>query len=334
MEVPSVTGSAADAPLLIKYEDFTTAMLAALDTGGGDLRFSSDAAGATQLACEVVTFTKATGDIVWVNVPSVSTGAIIRVWGDKTGESQPAIGVAFGRNAVWSDYAMVDHGGLFIDSSGNVGSVADIGTVDATLTNDFGGGGYGQTDASNRIDYTSVPNVQVPFTLQHLYNRQNNNVQSRSLGIGNTSTTTNYSHLQPTDTGLSSENNGTNDGISTAINTNAWYSLHGVVGSSTVEAFVNGVSDGATTGSVSMPTTTNIFRVGASADKTPFGATEGYVSELRIRNGILTPAHVLIESGNLLAAGAWWTATDGGGGGGGGGGFVAAWAQGSNVILH
>ena len=48
--------------------------------GGGDVRFSSDAAGTTQLPCEVVSFvTNATAGSrkcqVWVKIPSVSYNA-------------------------------------------------------------------------------------------------------------------------------------------------------------------------------------------------------------------------------------------------------------------
>ena len=44
-------------------------------------------------------------DVVWVSTDglSVATGLTIYVWGDNTGASQPAVGAAFGRNAVWVD---------------------------------------------------------------------------------------------------------------------------------------------------------------------------------------------------------------------------------------
>ena len=141
LTAPSVTGSASDLPTLVKYEDFTSTMLASLDSGGGDLRFSSDEAGTTQLACEVVTFTKATGDVVWVKVPSVATGALIYVWGNNTGATQPAVGAAFGRNAVWVDYEAVIHAnetgtaGVFADSTGNgYGTTLTTGSSLSTIT--------------------------------------------------------------------------------------------------------------------------------------------------------------------------------------------------------
>jgi hypothetical protein len=102
IEAPTLTGAATGVPLLVKPNtEFTAAMLLNLDVGGGDLRFSSDAAGLNQLPCEVVDGL----DVVWVKptAVSISTGATLYVWGDNTGASQPAVGAAFGRDAVWVD---------------------------------------------------------------------------------------------------------------------------------------------------------------------------------------------------------------------------------------
>lgn len=109
--------------------------------GGGDVRFSSDSAGAAQLACEIVEFVTdpnpANGSaIIWVKVPSLSASVdtTIYVWYSKTGESQPAITDPFGRNAVWAGYGAALHlrliGGEYIDSAGNIpaGSIT-AGTV-------------------------------------------------------------------------------------------------------------------------------------------------------------------------------------------------------------
>jgi len=84
--------------------------------GGGDIRFSSDEDGATQLPCEVVSFVTnndpANGTAeIWVKVASVSSSAdtSIYVWYNKSGETQPASDATYGSEAVWSDYAGVWH---------------------------------------------------------------------------------------------------------------------------------------------------------------------------------------------------------------------------------
>lgn len=86
-------------------------------SGGGDIRFSSDSAGNTQLACEIVTFTidndPANGVAeIWVKVPSVASGTntTLYVWYNKSGETQPAIDSAYGSENVWdSDFKIVQH---------------------------------------------------------------------------------------------------------------------------------------------------------------------------------------------------------------------------------
>ena len=85
--------------------------------GGGDVRFSSDEAGNTQLACEIESFITdndpANGKAaLWVRVPSLSgsTNTTIYIWYNKSGESQPAEDNAYGKENVWdSNFMMVQH---------------------------------------------------------------------------------------------------------------------------------------------------------------------------------------------------------------------------------
>jgi len=83
--------------------------------GGGDIRFSSDEAGNTQLACEVVSFSLDDADNeaeIWVKIPSVAseTNTTFYIWYDKTGETQLAIDATYGAENVWdSAFKMVQH---------------------------------------------------------------------------------------------------------------------------------------------------------------------------------------------------------------------------------
>ena len=74
---------------------------------GGDIRFSSDQSGGTQLSLEIVTFTKGTPDCeMYVKIPSMSSSVDtdIWVWWDTVDtESQPASAGAYGAYDVWSD---------------------------------------------------------------------------------------------------------------------------------------------------------------------------------------------------------------------------------------
>lgn len=122
IDYTKIPGSLTDFPVLLTKDTLPSEMFDADGSypalnGGGDIRFSSDSAGATQLACEIVSFVTdnnpANGSAeIWVKVPSVSSSAntVIYVWYNKAGESQPAVTDTYGRNNVWdSNFKMVQH---------------------------------------------------------------------------------------------------------------------------------------------------------------------------------------------------------------------------------
>ncbi len=96
--------------------------------GGGDLRASSDEAGSTQISLHVVSFVTnndpslGTAEL-HVKVPSVAsaTDTKIYLWSEKAGETQPAVGAAFGRNSVWAlaEVAVLMEDSVPVDSTGN-----------------------------------------------------------------------------------------------------------------------------------------------------------------------------------------------------------------------
>ena len=76
--------------------------------GGGDIRFSSDEAGTTQIPCDIRYWTtnntpaSATCEVA-VKVPAVSSSAdtTIYLWWGKSGETQPAVGDTYGQYAAY-----------------------------------------------------------------------------------------------------------------------------------------------------------------------------------------------------------------------------------------
>jgi len=98
--------------------------------GGGDVRFSTDAAGTTRLPCEIVKCVTNNNPAlalaeIHVKLPSISSAANtdFYLWYGKAAETQPAVSDAYGRNATWSRYKLVYHcpetsGGDCFDSHG------------------------------------------------------------------------------------------------------------------------------------------------------------------------------------------------------------------------
>lgn len=89
----------------------------AAQSDGGDIRFSSDLAGTSQLACEIVVWTQnATSSAavaeIWVPVSVLTASDVtIYVWYNAGGGlSQPAANASFGSQAVWdANYCAVYH---------------------------------------------------------------------------------------------------------------------------------------------------------------------------------------------------------------------------------
>ena len=141
--------------------------------GGGDIRFSSDNAGSTQLSCEVVTFitdnNPANGVAeIWVKVPSISSSSntTIYVWYNKSGESQPAIDATYGAESVWdSNFVMVQH--LNEDPSGSSPQMIDSTSNDkdgisngTMLTEDLVAAQIGKgLDLDGNDDYINIPQI-------------------------------------------------------------------------------------------------------------------------------------------------------------------------------
>ena len=100
-------------------------------SGGGDIRFSSNYDGGTQLACEVVTFITdndpANGKAeIWVKVPSISSSVntVIYIWYKKVDETQPVSNGTYGSESVWdSHFKIVQH--MNEDPSGSAPQMID-----------------------------------------------------------------------------------------------------------------------------------------------------------------------------------------------------------------
>lgn len=154
-----VTADCTDFPVLVTKDTLPSEIFDADGSypalnGGGDIRFSSNSDGSTQLACEIEQFVTdnnpANGkSAVWTKrTLSSAANTSIWIWYNKAGESQPAEGAAYGKHAVWnSDFKLVQHmnqdpsgsAPQMIDSTSNsndgtsVGSMTSADLVDAKI---------------------------------------------------------------------------------------------------------------------------------------------------------------------------------------------------------
>lgn len=276
--------------------------------GGGDLRVSSDEAGSTQLSLEVVSFVTNNNPAVgtaelWVKIPSVAsaTDTVIWLWWEKSGETQPAVDAAFGRNSVWPDYEIVMHlSDGITDATGNH-TATDTGTAAAT-------GAFGLSNTARRGDSTGndkiviagLTTINEPFTIQ-AWGFIELNDNSRIVCVGDASETDQQVNLRTDFTeslGASFiAQAGTSDIIDTANHQgqNTWRLYHGVLtADDDRELFVNGGSEG--TSSVSKTITgLDAFALFVTADLTPFGEQPLRVDEARLRLSALSADWITAE---------------------------------------
>jgi hypothetical protein len=307
-------------------------MLASLDVGGGDLRFSSDEAGTTQLACEIVDGL----DVVWVSTDglSVATGLTIYVWGDNTGASQPATGAAFGRDAVWVDYRAIYHlsetantaAGGYLDSTGNGydGTGVNMSEANRTLPSGLIGSGFNGTDESITIPLSVFPTTAQPdYTVMCFAQPDILSVDSRVFMLGNTSNDDDVivTWMDAGGTGDGWALNTKNSGVNLTLGDNdnnaqagRWDFITNKFTSTQAFIRVNGsqTASGSLGGSA----------VGRTIDEAHIGKLvggsttymNGGISELRLALETLGDDELDIIYDNQSTTGSWWVASDVAGG--------------------
>lgn len=148
-----------DFPVYVNLADLPSAFWSLVADGGGDIRCFKDD-GTTELAREVVSCVQAsdTGEmyVKYTGTLSSTVDTVIRIYADGV-SSEPAVGATYGRNAVWSDYRLVSHGGT-LDSSGNV-TVTKAGNFIETTSNTKIGLKAYATDTGNTGSQMTIGSV-------------------------------------------------------------------------------------------------------------------------------------------------------------------------------
>jgi hypothetical protein len=231
------TGDLSNFPVLLTESNFLTDAFDNTDNGGGDLRFSSDVDGTTQLACEVVKWDNGVTDKaeVWVKVPTLDGDAdtVIYVWYGNTGQTQPAVSTTYGRNSVWSNgYQGVYHlEGNYNDSTGQ--NDLAPGNAPGTLAASKIGAGYNfEFDTSDYVTNASPTNmVRNNSTIQAWY-RPESTSEHHFMGLNAGNVANGYGLVNNSGTGRFSFYNRSGDEcFGTTMSTGTWYFMVGVMDS-------------------------------------------------------------------------------------------------------
>jgi len=350
--LPTITGSHTDLPVVLKNADFPSASIGsgvdAIDNGGGNLRAYTDSTKGIQLPIDVVKFVTGVSPsvVVWVKVPTAATSNTIYLEADSVSSTQPAIGAAFGRNAVWSGYEAVLHlresgngtAGEFVDSTGNGhdGQLTTGSSISTTSSSHPFGDVWPDFTQDHVITLANSTNLidNTAFSMS-VYCNVDFSINSVGLfGNRNNADDTNWAGFQASERlftkGSTVENladNGARPTLTTLLVT-------GTQDTSALRLYsdsTNIASDTTITSGESISSTQN-FRIGTYFDNSFARRLNGRVCEARVRRSVLSGDWIATENDNQSSIGAWGTvgawkeATPSA--------FQAAWAHYRNIIIQ
>ena len=293
----------------------------AMYLGGADVRFSSDQAGTTQLAHEIVKWDTENEEVeVWVKMPTLQYDAddTIYLWGDNATATPQARDLAdYGSEAVWSNgYQGVWHfQGNGIDATSNENHLT-IYNSPSFVDGKFGGGGGVDFENSGGEDQyaaiaegshtglyqsgaqtwtcwykpESLVNWQHPMAFYEAATGINNRMYTGSVG--------NHSiNLQGiTDTG---------EGVNSALSTGTWTRLVLQYDGSYLSAWADSTeSSDASTGTVTDPSSD--FAVGRQGEDDG-NYVDGVMDEVRISSIARTDGWIVTEYNNENSPSTFWT---------------------------
>ena len=311
-------------PLVIKTADFPAAALDgtanAILNGGGNLRAYTDSSKATRLPLDIVTLVSSGSPdaLVHARIDTAESAATIYFETHESETTQPAVGAAFGRNAVWADYEAVLHlsetgdgtAGEYIDSSGNGhdGQLTSGTSPPAAITTNhpFGGtwSGFGNSHAITLAN-TAAMITGGDFNFSIFYNVTLLN-NAKGLFGNRFGSSSDYAQMK-----LNGQVrvNGAGDVTvgGTQATADVTNKMQADVGAGGIEYFQNGASKN--TGSGQTLTTDDDFRIGTYYDASSERFINGNACEARIRKSKLGATWVAVEYANQIGNGDWATSS-------------------------
>lgn len=323
IDYTKVGASLTDFPVLITKDMLPSEMFDADGAypalnGGGDIRFSSDSAGATQLACQIVSFVTdnnpANGSAeIWVKVPSVSSSAntVIYVWYNKSGESQPARTDTYGSDNVWNSnykgvYHMNETSGNALDSTSLQNDLTDNNTV-GTATGKIGKGRdfiSANTEYFNR-DNDTDHGFSNNFSVQAIVNFDALNsyewIVEKSVD-GSPTASMNYRLFKDNANKIAWGDDGSTDILSaSAVSNSTFYIVHGIKSSSTgLRLYVNGSlsNNNASRTTSRTPDSSADLQVGRRNYTGSNLPMNGVIDEVRLVGAVLSDGWISTEYNN------------------------------------
>ena len=304
-----------DFPVLVDLSDLPAGFWSIVANGGGDIRvFKSD--GTTELAREVVSCDTATdtGEL-WVKYAgtlSSSMDTTIQIHADGV-SSDYAVTATYGRNAVWSDYAVVMHLTDLTDSTGNTSPTVRQTATPASVTAQIGGA-YSFNGSDSAIDVVlPAPVTSYTSSLQAWGKTRAGTTSTPLIAMADKDRTDEQYRLQARDIGraviYSVFNDASSDTTPAVATDELWHLQAGVTSSNSRRDYVK---DGVFLGnSTDDATVVGVDRVtlGTTADSTPYGYWDGWIDEARLMWSVPATSQLETEYNNQSSPDTFYTVT-------------------------
>ena len=260
-----VSGSSnlTDYPIMIDEDIFDAEIFSNTKSDGGDIRASSDAAGSTELAVDVVRWdTSGQTGVIFVKIPTLSynSDTDIYIWYDNSGASMPADSDTYGRNNVWvSTYKGVWHlqeavnttAGGYEDSTSNGQDMTGVSMALTEVNGKFGKAQDfdGTADYIKRTSANAISTATTNMTVSAWINTDVDSSAYTILGTSDEALDTKYWRLLTFDQSsthrfqVNAENAGGARriaGTTTEISTGTWYYVHLTSDGTNYKLYVNG----------------------------------------------------------------------------------------------
>lgn len=287
---------------------------------GGDIRVTKSD-GTTELAREVVAIdtTAKTGElhVKFSGTLSSSSDTTIRIYYNGT-DTEPAVTATYGRNAVWSDYALVCHNED--DPSGSAPQMTDsTGNNDGTSTGSMASGDLvaGQMEqgidfdgTDDLIDHGSGSDFDITGDISIQRWAYHHSVSGDGHRIGKTAAwligiRSNKLEILVWSTAVNVNNRNASGG--TTLSTNTWYKEDGVYDGSNLITYIDGSQDRSGSDTGSLATNSNSFVQGDASGGAKF---DGVMDEIRIRASALSANWLSTEYNNQNSASTFYSTSD------------------------
>ena len=321
LEIPSITGTANNTPVMFKYNEFDAGTVAKLRSDGGDLRISTTTNLLnSRLALHIDSGSFATSDIKgFVKLSTVETGLILYVWGNKPAATQPANTAQFGRDETYSNelryWGLNEQPSAIEDYTGNSSGYTSVltGITSATVAGNVGLNFNSQT-VQRYIDFGSIAGLGKNITLQTaVYTGVGGNA-ARTIFSSKDAAEVNCQIIFFNNRIYATHRNTSTGGnvLSSSIPLNQWVYITQVVNNNSNKLYIDGVEVDELISSAFTVNQTGITnQLGAmdtGAQQHVNNLTDCTVDYVSLRDSSKTATEIAIEYSNLSSVSPWFIA--------------------------